>query len=194
MRPPRLGARREIPWWRGAVIYYIYPRSFRDSLRRDGWRHARKESDVNFELITNGGVSMTVQRARSLRGPQPTAVRKSDRAGEGMTPERPGRSESFRLTAINASIWSVKELELPDLTTEEASVAQLIVRDLSEDLVKALKQRAAKRNHSTEQEHREILQSVLRGPKRRHLADVLAAIPNVGEDSDFEREQTDKRG
>ena len=74
------------------------------------------------------------------------------------------------------------------------SVAQLIVRDLSEDLVKALKQRAAKRNHSTEQEHREILQSVLRGPKRRHLADVLAAIPNVGEDSDFEREQTDKRG
>jgi hypothetical protein len=61
MRPPRLGARREIPWWRGAVIYYIYPRSFRDSLRRDGWRHARKESDVNFELITNGGVSMTVR-------------------------------------------------------------------------------------------------------------------------------------
>jgi antitoxin FitA len=73
-------------------------------------------------------------------------------------------------------------------------VAQVIVRDLSEDLVKALKQRAAKRNRSTEQEHREILQSVLRGPKRQHLADVLAAIPNVGEDSDFEREQTDKRG
>ena len=44
-------------------------------------------------------------------------------------------------------------------------MAQLIVRDLSEDLVKMLKQRAAKRNHSTEQEHREILQSVLRGPR-----------------------------
>jgi hypothetical protein len=26
------------------------------------------------------------------------------------------------------------------------------------------------------------------------LADVLAAIPNVGEDSDFQREQSDKRG
>jgi plasmid stability protein len=76
----------------------------------------------------------------------------------------------------------------------EASVAQLIVRDLSEDLVQALKQRAAKRNRSAEQEHREILQAVLRGPKRRHLADVLAAIPNVGEDSDFQREQNDKRG
>ena len=111
-----------------------------------------------------------------------------------MTPERPGRSESFRLTAINASIRTVKAVRLPNLTREEVSVAQLIVRDLSEDLVKALKQRAAKRNRSTEQEHREILQSVLRGPKRRHLADVLAAIPNVGEDSDFGREQTDKRG
>jgi plasmid stability protein len=72
-------------------------------------------------------------------------------------------------------------------------VAQLIVRDLSDDLVNALKRRAAKRNHSAEQEHREILQAALRGPKRRHLADVLAAIPNVGEDSDFEREQTDER-
>ena len=72
-------------------------------------------------------------------------------------------------------------------------MAQLIVRNLPEDVVKALKQRAAKSNRSTEQEHREILQSVLRGPKRRHLADVLAAIPNVGEDSDFGRERTDKR-
>ena len=73
-------------------------------------------------------------------------------------------------------------------------MAQLIVRNLPEEVVKALKQRAARRNHSTEQEHREILQSVLRGPKGRHLADVLAAIPNVGEDGDFEREQSDRRG
>ena len=73
-------------------------------------------------------------------------------------------------------------------------MAQLIVRDLSDDLVRALKQRAAKSNRSSEQEHREILRSVLRGPKRRHLADVLAAIPNVGKDSDFQREQADKRG
>ncbi len=72
-------------------------------------------------------------------------------------------------------------------------MAQLIVRDLSDDLVKALKQRAAKRNRSAEQEHREILQSVLRGPKKRPLADVLAAIPHVGDDVDFQREQGDKR-
>jgi plasmid stability protein len=74
------------------------------------------------------------------------------------------------------------------------NMAQLMVRNLPEDLVKALKQRAAKHNRSAEQEHREILQSALHGPKRRHLADVLAAIPNVGEDSDFRREQNDRRG
>lgn len=73
-------------------------------------------------------------------------------------------------------------------------MAQLMVRNLPEDLVKALKQRAAKHNRSAEQEHREILRSVLSGPRRRHLAEVLAAMPNVGEDKDFEREQTDRRG
>jgi len=56
-----------------------------------------------------------------------------------------------------------------------------------------LKRRAAMRNRSAEQEHREILKAALTGKKRRPLADVLAAIPNVGEDSDFRREQNDRR-
>jgi hypothetical protein len=46
-------------------------------------------------------------------------------------------------------------------------MAQLIVRDLPAELVLAL--------------------------KRRPLAAVLAAIPNVGEDGDFRREQNDRR-
>ena len=73
-------------------------------------------------------------------------------------------------------------------------MAQLMVRNLPEDLVKALKQRAAKNNRSAEQEHREILQAALRGPRRRSLADVLAAMPNVGTDEDFARHQIDRRG
>ena len=72
-------------------------------------------------------------------------------------------------------------------------MAQLIVRDLPAEIVVALKRRAAKRNRSAEHEHREILKAALKGPKRRPLADVLAAIPNVGEDSDFAREQRDRR-
>jgi plasmid stability protein len=73
-------------------------------------------------------------------------------------------------------------------------MAQLMVRNLSDDLVKALKQRAAKNNRSAEQEHREILQAALGGPRRRRLVDVLRAMPRVGEDEDFAREQSDRRG
>ncbi len=83
---------------------------------------------------------------------------------------------------------------LDNSTILEGSVmAQLIVRDLPSELVLALKRRAAKRNRSAEQEHREILKAALTGTKRRPLAAVLAAIPNVGEDSDFRREQSDRR-
>lgn len=68
-------------------------------------------------------------------------------------------------------------------------MANLIVRDIDESLVQALKQRAAKHGRSAEAEHREILASVLRRPRRRHLADVLAAIPSVGRDEDFARSE-----
>jgi plasmid stability protein len=68
-----------------------------------------------------------------------------------------------------------------------------MVRNLPEELVKALKQRAAKNNRSAEQEHREILQAALGGPRRRSLADVLASMPDVGQDEDFARHQTDRR-
>jgi antitoxin FitA len=74
-------------------------------------------------------------------------------------------------------------------------MATLMVRNVPEDLVKALKQRAAKHDRTPEQEHREILRAALRGSRRRrHLAEVLAAIPNVGRDKDFARTQIDCRG
>lgn len=66
-------------------------------------------------------------------------------------------------------------------------MANLIVRDIDPSLVLALKQRAAKHGRSAEAEHRELLASALRGPRKRHLAHVLAAIPNVGRDEDFAR-------
>ena len=72
-------------------------------------------------------------------------------------------------------------------------MAQLMVRNLPDDLVKALKRRAVKNNRSAEQEHREILRATLRGPQRRQLAAVLAAMPNVGEDRDFIRSEVDHR-
>jgi antitoxin FitA len=66
-------------------------------------------------------------------------------------------------------------------------MANLIVRGIEESIVSALKQRAAKHGCSAEAEHREILASALRKPRKRKLAEALAAIPNVGIDEDFAR-------
>jgi plasmid stability protein len=63
-------------------------------------------------------------------------------------------------------------------------VAQLIVRNLDEDLVRRLKRRAAANGRSTEEEHRQLLRQVLRP---EGLGEALLAMPNVGHDSDFER-------
>ena len=46
---------------------------------------------------------------------------------------------------------------------------------------------AAKHGRSAEAEHREILASALRKPRKRKLAEALAAIPHVGADEDFAR-------
>lgn len=66
-------------------------------------------------------------------------------------------------------------------------MAQLVVRNLDDDVVRRLKLRAAAAGRSAEEEHRQILQTVLTGPKCRPLAEVLAAIPDVGTDDDFQQ-------
>jgi plasmid stability protein len=71
-------------------------------------------------------------------------------------------------------------------------VAQLIVRNLPDELVKALKLRAAENMRSAEEEHREILKNAL-APAKPSLKSMLAAMPDVGDDADFAREQDDGR-
>lgn len=67
-------------------------------------------------------------------------------------------------------------------------MAQLIVRNLDDKLVRALKVRAARKRRSAEAEHREILREVLT-PRRagETLKDLLLKMPAVGEDADFAR-------
>lgn len=65
----------------------------------------------------------------------------------------------------------------------------LIVRNVDEDVALALKQRAAAHGRSAEAEHREILKNALHRPPRRSFAEVLASMPNVGEDADFDVRQ-----
>ncbi|TQV84211.1 DNA-binding protein [Exilibacterium tricleocarpae] len=73
-------------------------------------------------------------------------------------------------------------------------MANLVVRNIDDAIVRSLKARAGKHGVSAEAEHRKILESVLLAPKRRSFAEVLRSIPNVGEDSDFERIQDDREG
>ncbi|WP_347260376.1 hypothetical protein [Rudaea sp.] len=69
-------------------------------------------------------------------------------------------------------------------------MANLIVRNLDETLVRKLKQRAADHARSAEAEHRAILEAALSPTRRRSLALLLAGMPDVGEDGDFARVRT----
>ena len=69
-------------------------------------------------------------------------------------------------------------------------MSQLIVRQLDEDVVQALRSQAAKRGRSAEAEHREILRHALLGPRRSvSLKEALLNMPDVGHDRDFKRKK-----
>ena len=64
----------------------------------------------------------------------------------------------------------------------------LLVRGVDDDLVQALKKRAGAHGRSQEAELRAILSAALLSPPRRNLAELLAAMPDVGVDADFQRQ------
>ena len=63
----------------------------------------------------------------------------------------------------------------------------LLVRGVDDELVQALKKRAGAHGRSQEAELRAILAAALLSPPRRNLAQLLAAMPEVGLDADFRR-------
>ncbi|THB71978.1 MAG: DNA-binding protein [Gammaproteobacteria bacterium] len=71
-------------------------------------------------------------------------------------------------------------------------MGNLIVRNVDDDIVKALKARAGEHGISAEAEHRRILEEVLIKPRKKPIAQILCSMPNVGEDSDFERFQSNE--
>ena len=73
-------------------------------------------------------------------------------------------------------------------------MVDLLVRGVDEAIVRALKERAGKHGRSAEAEHREILAAALARPRRRSFAEVLASMPDVGVDADFERMESAKEG
>jgi plasmid stability protein len=71
-------------------------------------------------------------------------------------------------------------------------MADLLVRGVEAEIVRALKERAGKHGRSAEAEHREILAAALARPRRQSFAEVLASMPEVGTDADFERVESGK--
>ena len=70
-------------------------------------------------------------------------------------------------------------------------MAQLLVRNLEEELVRHLKKRAGEHGVSVEEEHRRILREVLT-PEGGNLTfwEHLSNFPDVGSDSIFERDRS----
>jgi antitoxin FitA len=74
---------------------------------------------------------------------------------------------------------------------------QLIVRNLEDEVVEALRKRAAQHGRSAEAEHRLILRAALLKPPSRpkpSLKELILAIPkDEGDDDDFARPQSTPR-
>lgn len=73
-------------------------------------------------------------------------------------------------------------------------MANLIVRNVDDEIANALKVRASRHGISAEAEHRRILEQALLRPKKRSFLEVLRQIPDVGEDEDFVRQQDEGAG
>ena len=73
-------------------------------------------------------------------------------------------------------------------------MAQLLVRDLEDAVVQALKQKAAKEGTSVEEAHRRVLRAALLSKKpKKGFKEFLLEMPDGGEDSFFERHRNQPR-
>jgi antitoxin FitA len=70
-------------------------------------------------------------------------------------------------------------------------MAQLLVRDLENEVVQALRQKAAEEGTSVEVSHRRLLRAALLSPKpEKTFKEFLLERPRGGQDSVFDRHST----
>jgi antitoxin FitA len=71
---------------------------------------------------------------------------------------------------------------------------QLVVRNVPPEVVTRLRRRAAEHGRSAEAEHRKILEEALfDAAGGRSFKALLGAMPDVGDDADFERPPSRRR-
>ena len=68
-------------------------------------------------------------------------------------------------------------------------MANLIVRNVDNEIANALKMQASQHGISAEAEHRQILAQALLRPQKKSFSEALRQIPDVGTDTDFTRVQ-----
>lgn len=66
-------------------------------------------------------------------------------------------------------------------------MAQLIVRNLEDEVVRRLKEQAGRHGHSAEEEHRRILRAALLRGATTDFKNMLSDFPDVIDDRDLER-------
>ncbi len=73
-------------------------------------------------------------------------------------------------------------------------MAQLLVRDLEDDVVQALKQKAAEEGTSVEEAHRRVLRVALLSKKtKKSFKEFLLEMPEGADDLMFERHRSQPR-
>jgi plasmid stability protein len=68
-------------------------------------------------------------------------------------------------------------------------MADPLTRGLDKEVAWTLGTRVPAQGSSVDAEHHTILQEAVTTPRRRSLAEVLASMPDVGNDADFARVQ-----
>lgn len=81
-------------------------------------------------------------------------------------------------------------MTLRGLATIDSTMAQLLVRNLDDELVQALQVRAASHGRSAEAEHREILRAALLGDRPDFKAFLESMPGDDSDDGDFERDRS----
>jgi plasmid stability protein len=63
--------------------------------------------------------------------------------------------------------------------------SDLLLKDVHDIVMRALRKRADEHGRSIEEQAKDILDEALKRPERRSFEEVLASMPNVGDDDDF---------
>lgn len=121
--------------------------------------------------------AVPVERRRQIRGGACLSIETRKRLAKLETVYRVPPQGDERRMMLMSNLHPPSDVILRLLSL--IAMAQLIVRNIDEKVVKALKQRAAARGHSAEAEHRELLEQALLGPKRPGFKDYLRAMPPV---------------